>query len=167
VSILWASSFDRGWISPQVQRNGGGRLRREVNPRKHAPTTCQSPAGRRLDDAPIRCTQTPTLTMVWPFGPSASFRTIVSGKRAQRDDAIKAEVAALQVDDRLTSEEVAIVSKSGKLLFWKLVSPTNNRIAARVGDRQVHTGPGVYFDPNPQGIHQVCGHCPWRNQLHH
>ena len=54
--------------------------------------------------------------MVWPFGPSASFQAIVDGKRAQRDDAIKAEVAALQVDGHLTAEEVAIVSKSGKPL---------------------------------------------------
>ena len=54
--------------------------------------------------------------MVWPFGPSASFQAIVSGKRAQRDDVIKAEVVALQVDGHLTAEEVAIVGKSGKQL---------------------------------------------------
>lgn len=54
--------------------------------------------------------------MVWPFGPSASFQAIVSGKRAQRDAAIEAEVAALRVDDHLTAGEVAIVNKSGKPL---------------------------------------------------
>ena len=61
--------------------------------------------------------------MVWPFGPSASFQAIVSGKRAQRDAAIESEVAALQADGHLTAEEVAIVGKSGKplarlLRYW-------------------------------------------------
>ena len=54
--------------------------------------------------------------MVWPFGPSASFREIVDAKRAQRDGAIEAQVAALQAGDDLTAEEVAITSKSGKPL---------------------------------------------------
>ena len=54
--------------------------------------------------------------MVWPFGPSASFQAIVSGKRAQRNAAIEAEAAPLQADGPLTAEEVAIVSKSGKPL---------------------------------------------------
>lgn len=53
--------------------------------------------------------------MVWPFGSSASFQAIVSGKRAQRDDTIKAEVTVFQAVEHLTAEEVAIVSKSGKL----------------------------------------------------
>ena len=52
--------------------------------------------------------------MVWPFGPSTSFQEIVDAKRAQRDDAIKAQIPAFQPDDRLTAEEVAITSKSGK-----------------------------------------------------
>ena len=60
--------------------------------------------------------------MVWPFGPSASFREIVSTKRAQRDDAIKAQVAALQVGDHLTVEEFAIITKSGKSLVRSLKS---------------------------------------------
>ena len=59
-------------------------------------------------------TLVPTSAMVWPFGPSAPFQEIVSTKRAQRDDAIKAQVAALQAGDHLTVEEVAITSKSGK-----------------------------------------------------
>lgn len=52
--------------------------------------------------------------MVWPFGPSTPFRAVVSGKRAQRDDAIKAEVSTLEADGQLTAEEVALVSKGGK-----------------------------------------------------
>lgn len=52
--------------------------------------------------------------MVWPFGPPASFQAIVSEKRAQRDAAIKAEVAVLKIDDHLTAEELVIVRKSGR-----------------------------------------------------
>jgi len=52
--------------------------------------------------------------MVWPFGPSASFQTIVSAKREQRDDAIQAQVTALHAGDRLTAEDVSVVSKTGK-----------------------------------------------------
>lgn len=65
--------------------------------------------------AVLLCALTPTSTMVWPFGPSA-FQEVVAAKRAQRDDAIKTYVAALQAGDHLTTEEVAIISKSGRSL---------------------------------------------------
>lgn len=98
------------------------------------------------------CTLAPT--MVWPFGPSASFQAIVSTKRAQRDDAIKAQVAALQAGDHLTAEEVVITSKSGKPPD-KLAGLTYATNGVRSGDRQIHTRPRVYFDPDPQSVHQV------------
>ena len=60
--------------------------------------------------------------MVWPFGPSASFQEIVSTKRTQRDDAIKAQLAALGTGDHLTDEEIAITSKSGKPLVQSLAN---------------------------------------------
>lgn len=61
-------------------------------------------------------------TMVWPFGPSASFNAIVSTKRAQRADAIDSQVVALQADSPLTAEEVAIVGKSGEALVQFMAS---------------------------------------------
>ena len=102
-------------------------------------------------------------TMVWPFGPSASFQAIVSGKRAQRDDAIKDEVAALKANCYLTTEEVKIVSKSGKLLVRILWRPVSRSDGARLGDRQIHTGSGVHFDSGSQSVHQVCSHRPNRD----
>lgn len=74
--------------------------------------------------------------MAWPFGPPASFNAIVTAKRAHRAHAIDSAVAALQADGPLTTEEVAIVGKSGKPNHTPRERPvrlTRSRILAILG----------------------------------
>jgi hypothetical protein len=67
----------------------------------------------------------------------------------------------------LTAEEVAIAGKSRKQLVSLFGVGKSNTYNSRSGDRQVHTGLGVYFDSDSQSVHQVRSHCPRRNQLYH
>ena len=94
--------------------------------------------------------------MVWPFGPSASFKTIVDAKRAQREQAINSQAAAFQADGPLTAEEVAIIGKSGgQLTHSRPTCQTNTSNFLRFRYCEINTGPRTYFDSGSQSLRQV------------